>query len=282
LAARKAKDAHAARRMLALALVLEGVDCETAANTCGMDRQTLRDWVHRYTAQGLERLVNQRGKGRVRRLERVAFNLIQIEGNIRHHWTVNIACGTSSVDPDEVLHPLGPRQTCRDTVSRCAEGRPAGHPHPRLGQARHQTPRPPRHPQPVELHLRRSPPRTGPRRRPGAARCQYQGDDRPPRRDRPNRRPRCPGRSRSRRRRLAQLQRPAPSDNISLLHLPPYAPELNPVENVWADLRANKLAITVFDSYDTILTACCSAWNFLTNDPTAITSITRQKWAQVT
>ena len=37
-------------------------------------------------------------------------------------------------------------------------------------------------------------------------------------------------------------------DNISLLHLPPYAPELNPVENVWACLRANKLAITVFDS----------------------------------
>ena len=30
-------------------------------------------------------------------------------------------------------------------------------------------------------------------------------------------------------------------DNISLLHLPPYSPELNPVENVWAYLRANKL-----------------------------------------
>ena len=39
-----AKDAKAARRMLALALVLEGVDRKTAAETCGMDRQTLRDW----------------------------------------------------------------------------------------------------------------------------------------------------------------------------------------------------------------------------------------------
>ena len=41
-AAAKTKDARAAGRMLAIALVLEGVDRETAAKTCGMDRQTLR------------------------------------------------------------------------------------------------------------------------------------------------------------------------------------------------------------------------------------------------
>ena len=46
----KSRDAQAARRMLAL--VLEGVDRKTAAPTCGMDRQTLRDWVHRYDAAG--------------------------------------------------------------------------------------------------------------------------------------------------------------------------------------------------------------------------------------
>ena len=40
-AAGKTKDARAARRMLAIALVLEGVDREAAARTCGMDRQTL-------------------------------------------------------------------------------------------------------------------------------------------------------------------------------------------------------------------------------------------------
>lgn len=38
-------------------------------------------------------------------------------------------------------------------------------------------------------------------------------------------------------------------DNITLLPLPPYAPELNPVENIWAYLRANKLAISVFDTW---------------------------------
>ena len=70
-------------------------------------------------------------------------------------------------------------------------------------------------------------------------------------------------------------------DKISLVHLPPCAPELNPVENVWAYLRANKLAITVFDSYDDIVDACCNAWNFLANDPKAIASIATRAWEQV-
>ncbi len=69
--------------------------------------------------------------------------------------------------------------------------------------------------------------------------------------------------------------------NITLLHLPPYAPELNPVENIWAYLRANKLAITVFDSYQHIVDTCCEAWNFFATDPIAIGSITARKWAQV-
>ena len=70
-------------------------------------------------------------------------------------------------------------------------------------------------------------------------------------------------------------------DNLSLLTLPPYSPELNPVENVWAYLRANKLAISVFESYDDIVDACCNAWNFFANDPNAIASITARSWAEV-
>jgi transposase len=67
-AAGKTKDARAARRMLAIALVLEGMDREQAARACGMDRQTLRDWVHRYNAEGLAGLVNRRVAQRPRRL----------------------------------------------------------------------------------------------------------------------------------------------------------------------------------------------------------------------
>ena len=70
-------------------------------------------------------------------------------------------------------------------------------------------------------------------------------------------------------------------DNLSLLTLPPYSPELNPVENVWHYLRANWLAISVFDSYDAILDACCTAWNRFANDPKTVTSITERSWAQV-
>ena len=68
LAAGITKDARAARRMLAIALVLEGSDRKSAAETCGMDRQTLRDWVHRYNAEGLAGLTNRPSPGRRPRL----------------------------------------------------------------------------------------------------------------------------------------------------------------------------------------------------------------------
>src|SRR5919107_5889277 len=67
-AAARAKDADAVRRMLALALVLEGHSRADAAAACGMDRQTLRDWVHRYNAEGLAGLSNRRAPGPAPRL----------------------------------------------------------------------------------------------------------------------------------------------------------------------------------------------------------------------
>jgi transposase len=70
-------------------------------------------------------------------------------------------------------------------------------------------------------------------------------------------------------------------DNLSLVTLPPYAPGLNPIENVWAYLRSNKLAVTDFDRYDAIVAKCCEAWNFFANDPSAIASITARGWAEV-
>ena len=62
------KDARAARRVLAVALVLEGADRTHAATACGMDRQTLRDWVHRYNAEGIGGLFNRKPEGRKARL----------------------------------------------------------------------------------------------------------------------------------------------------------------------------------------------------------------------
>ena len=61
--AKHTDDAAAARRMLALALVLEGKSRGEAATSCGMDRQILCDWVHRYNAEGLEGLRNRTAPG---------------------------------------------------------------------------------------------------------------------------------------------------------------------------------------------------------------------------
>jgi len=51
--AARTRDAKASRRLLAIACVMEGQSRENAAERCGMDRQTLRDWVHRFNAGGL-------------------------------------------------------------------------------------------------------------------------------------------------------------------------------------------------------------------------------------
>ena len=67
--------------------------------------------------------------------------------------------------------------------------------------------------------------------------------------------------------------------NITLVHLPFYSPELNPVENVWEYLRQNKLALRVHESYGAIVDACCHAWNDLMATPDRIASITRRHWA---
>jgi transposase len=69
--------------------------------------------------------------------------------------------------------------------------------------------------------------------------------------------------------------------NMTLLSLPPYSPELNPMENVWDYLRQNKLCARVWDTYDDILQACDSAWNFLITDPDRIRSIGSRAWTCV-
>src|SRR6516164_7122735 len=56
--AQRAKDAAQARRLLAIAAVLDGASREEAATIGGMDRQTLRDWVIRFNEQGADGLIN--------------------------------------------------------------------------------------------------------------------------------------------------------------------------------------------------------------------------------
>jgi transposase len=62
--ARRERDGRVSARLLALANALDGMSRDEAARAAGMDRQTLRDWVHRYNAEGVEGLRDRPRSGR--------------------------------------------------------------------------------------------------------------------------------------------------------------------------------------------------------------------------
>ena len=66
--AKRSRDPRQIRRLLALAAVYDGMSRADAAKVGGMDRQTLRDWAHRFNAAGPDGLTNRAGAGRPRRL----------------------------------------------------------------------------------------------------------------------------------------------------------------------------------------------------------------------
>lgn len=68
-------------------------------------------------------------------------------------------------------------------------------------------------------------------------------------------------------------------ENITLMELPPRAPELNPTENIWQFMRDNWLSNRVFTGYDDILAHCCEAWNKLIDRPWRIRTIGMRDWA---
>lgn len=79
---------------------------------------------------------------------------------------------------------------------------------------------------------------------------------------------------------MAHHRKPQHTDNITPIFLPSRAPELNPVENVWQNMRQNWLSNRVFDSYDDIIDAACDAWQKLLAASETIRSIDMRQWAQ--
>ena len=67
--------------------------------------------------------------------------------------------------------------------------------------------------------------------------------------------------------------------NISLMPLPPYSPELNPMEQVWQQLRKIKLSNTNFEDYDHIVDSCCEAWNCFCDEDGNINNLCSRNWA---
>ena len=61
--------------------------------------------------------------------------------------------------------------------------------------------------------------------------------------------------------------------NLSLIRLPPYSPELNPVERIWLHLRERFLSHWLFADLDAVIDGCCDAWNRLRAEPGRIASL---------
>ncbi len=67
-------------------------------------------------------------------------------------------------------------------------------------------------------------------------------------------------------------------NNVSLAPLPPYSPELNPVERVWLFLRERFLSFRVLDDWEAIIDACCDAWNALAAETGRLNSLSSYPW----
>ena len=69
--------------------------------------------------------------------------------------------------------------------------------------------------------------------------------------------------------------------NLKFLSLPPASPELNPVEQLWQQLRDNSLANRAYKNYFDIEAASCDAWNSYVKPKRAIASLCTRQWAKL-
>ena len=100
--AAQSDDADQTRRLLALAMILDGALRADAARQTGMDRQTLRDWVHRYNQQGVDGLVSRKAPGAAGKLTKAQMSDVR-------QWVLD--------GPDPAIHKVI-RWRCVDL---CAE-----------------------------------------------------------------------------------------------------------------------------------------------------------------
>ncbi len=68
--------------------------------------------------------------------------------------------------------------------------------------------------------------------------------------------------------------------NITLLPLPPYSPELNPVENLWHYLRSHYWSNREYVDWDALSDAACHAWQETCLSPDVVKSICRASYLE--
>ena len=70
-------------------------------------------------------------------------------------------------------------------------------------------------------------------------------------------------------------------DNVIPLSLPPYSPELNPVEQLWQHLKQRYLSNRAFKDYDEIVDKCCDAWNDILSEDGFIRNLCNRDWIEL-
>jgi transposase len=330
--ARRERDGRVSARLLALANALDGMSRGEAARAAGMDRQTLRDWVHRYNAEGIEGLRDRPRPGRPcaldegqqaalkglilrgPRLERdgcVAWRARDLRELAERRFGVRYSeSGVRrllrgldlSWQKARPVHPEADpkaqerfKKTCPGLIDAVARDHPGER---------------------VELWFMDEA-RVG--QKGGVTHVWYQKGARP-------RGPRqhgftstylfgavCPERGEgvalvlpevstaAMDLFLAELSRAVPAGthaalvldgagwhvsddltvpaNLTLIHPPPYSPELNPVERVWEYLRDRWLSHRVLaGGYEAVVDAACAAWNALLAEPGRLRSLTNFPW----
>lgn len=70
--------------------------------------------------------------------------------------------------------------------------------------------------------------------------------------------------------------------NLTIIHIPPYSPELNPIEQVWSWLRQHEIANRCFNSYEDIVDKLCNAWNRFCEDKNRVISLCFRDWVNLT
>jgi transposase len=116
--ARRSKDVNQSRRLLSLAGVRDGMDRGAAARIGGMDRQTLRDWVHRFNALGPEGLLDNWTEGPKPRLsaEQAAefAQIVEAGSELRERRCRALAACRSQACHRRAVWGRIPRALCRD------------------------------------------------------------------------------------------------------------------------------------------------------------------------
>ena len=332
--ARRERDGRVSARLIAIANALEGMDRASAARLAGMDRQTLRDWVHRYNAEGIAGLCNRPAPGRRPKLsegQMAALKAVVLAGpdpavDKVTRWRIVDLCrwveerwGVSYSDTGMLRVLWSLDLSHRKTRPRHPQSNEKAQQAFKKRGAARLTEITQAHPEAERFEIwSQDEARVGQKGRTGYVWWQ-RGHTPRGLRDAGHQSAWiigavCPARDTGVALVMSRLDTPAMNlflaelgqavapgahgivlmdkagwhtsgdlvvpENLSLIFLPPYSPELNPIERLWLHLRDNRLSHCVFQTTGEIVDTCCDAWNWLLGQTGRIQSLCSYPWLE--